>query len=104
MGGIPENRKRIFGRLQSLISELYPESSLSMWWRMPTWKSEKGWVSLANQKNYVSLYTNGARNLSEFKAAHPEIKTGTGCINFREKDTIPEEAVKQVIRHAMEQD
>lgn len=83
---------------------MYPEAEAVMWYRMPTWRQGKGWVSLANQKHYVSLYTNGARNLKEFKRDFPGIKTGTGCINFREKDELPEEGVRRVIRHAMEQD
>ena len=35
------------------------------------------------------------------KKKHPKYKTGKGCINFREKDEIPEKDVKAVIRHAI---
>jgi hypothetical protein len=33
---------------------------------------------LTNQKHHVSLYTNGARHIAEFKAQYPRVKTGTG--------------------------
>jgi hypothetical protein len=53
-------------------------------------------------KQGVSLYTNGRHNLNQFKALHPHIKTGTGCINLRITDEVPEDALRDVIRHAIE--
>lgn len=61
-----------------------------------------GWVAIANQKNYVSLYTCSALHLVTFKAAYPGYKTGKGCINFRANDEIPMAAIENVIRHAIE--
>jgi uncharacterized DUF497 family protein len=58
-------------------------------------------VALANQKHYVSLYTNGAHHIGEFKAEYPRIKTGTGCINLKLTDPFPAAALKKVIRHAI---
>ena len=69
---------------------------------MPTYRAKDGWVALANQKNYVSLYTCGSHHLVEFKKKHPDIKTGKGCINFKETDPIPVAAMKKVITHAIE--
>ena len=73
-----------------------------MSYRMPTYTSGQGWVALANQKQYVSLYTCGAQHLTEFKKQYPTIKTGVGCINFKPADRIPVSAVRKVIRHAMQ--
>jgi uncharacterized protein YdhG (YjbR/CyaY superfamily) len=99
---IPEERKPLFNKLKSLILELYPDAEVKMWYRMPTFKVKSGWVALANQKHYVSLYTNSAEHIRKFKAKYPTIKTGTACLNLRLKDPIPEDAIKGVIEHAME--
>lgn len=99
----PENRRRIIDKLHDLIIGLYPDAEIVMWYRMPTYKAKGGWVALANQKHYVSLYTCDPRHIAEFKAGYPTIKTGKACINLRETDPIPSAALKKVIRHAIEQ-
>ena len=73
-----------------------------MSYRMPTYRAKDGWVALANQKRYVSLYTCGAHHLVEFKVKCPGIGTGRGCINFKVTDPVPGTALRQVIRHAIE--
>jgi uncharacterized protein YdhG (YjbR/CyaY superfamily) len=102
LAAVPKERKPLVNRLHELIVELYPDAEIDMSYRMPTYKAEEGWVALANQKQYVSLYTCGAHHLAEFKSKHPKIKTGKGCINFKQSDTVPVAAVKKVIRHAIE--
>ena len=99
---VPEERKCLVDQLHSLIVGLYPHAQIDMSYRMPTYKSGDGWVALANQKHYVSLYTCGAHHLAGFKKQHPSIKTGKGCINFKPADPLPEAALKKVIRHAIE--
>ena len=59
-------------------------------------------MALANQKHYLSLYTCAPAHIAEFKARHPGIKTGKGCINFRDRDPLPLEDIAQVVRHAIE--
>ena len=61
-----------------------------------------GWVAIANQKHYVSLYTCGYHHIEDFKNAYPKVRTGKGCINFREKDELPLDALADVVRHAIE--
>ena len=102
LAAVPENRKPLVERLHGLIVRLYPEVAIDMSYRMPTYKVGDGWVALANQKRYVSLYTCGAHHLAAFKKNYPGIKTGTGCINFRLSDEVADEAIEQVIEHAIE--
>lgn len=87
--------------LHNLIVECFPDVSIDMKYKMPTYTHGEGWVAIANQKSYVSLYTCSAAHLETFKARHPDVKTGKGCINFRAKDEIPVADVKEVVRHAM---
>jgi uncharacterized protein YdhG (YjbR/CyaY superfamily) len=99
--GIPESRKLLVAKLHSLIMKRFPNAELTMKYKMPTYALGEGWVAVANQKNYVSLYTCGVAHLVEFRKAYPQYRTGTGCINFRETQEIPEAAVTRVIEHAM---
>jgi uncharacterized protein YdhG (YjbR/CyaY superfamily) len=100
---VPQDRKPIVEKLHKLIVGLYPRAKVDMSNRMPTYKAKDGWVAIANQKRYVSLYTCGAHHIAGFKEKYPGIRTGKGCINFKVTDQIPVTAVKAVIRHAIEQ-
>ena len=99
---VPEDRKPLFDRLRALILRLYPDATLTLSYGVPTFRTKTGWVALGYWKSGVSLYTNGLHNISAFKIAHPDIRTGKGSINFRLGDDMPSEAVENVIRHAME--
>lgn len=97
----PESRRKILQVIHTLIVEAFPEVTLDMKYKMPTYHQADGWVAIANQKNYVSLYTCGYHHIKDFKERHPAIKTGKGCINFKETDVLPKNDLKQVISHAM---
>lgn len=99
---VPAARSERFNSIHSLILSLYPDAVVDLSYRMPTYKSGEGWVALANQKQYISLYTCGYHHIEAFKQQHPGIKTGKGCINFRDKDALPMDDIKQVIRHAIQ--
>lgn len=99
---VPENRRERVESLHRIITELYPDIAISMQYRMPTYRHGDGWVALANQKHYVSLYTCAASHLESFRQRHPELRTGKGCINFRARDEVPAAAVREVVRHAIE--
>ena len=99
---IPAERNERFQTLHSLIITLYPEAEVDLTYKMPTYKVGKGWVALANQKNYISLYTCGYHHIESFKKNHPKIKTGKGCINFRDKDPLPVKDIQEVVKHAIE--
>ena len=99
---VPPTRQTMLQKLHELISELYPAATLDMHYRMPTYRHGEGWVAIANQKHYVSLYTCGYHHIEAFKRAHPGVRTGKGCINFREKDELPLDDLREVVRHAMD--
>ena len=99
---IPDARAARFSAIRDLIRRQYPDAVESMRYRMPTFEVGEGWVALANQKQYISLYTCSAEHLESFRQLHPEIKTGKGCINFRDRDDIPLDSIVSVIESAME--
>lgn len=95
------SRRQRLDALHNAIIECFPDVQIDLKYNMPSYSYGKGWVAIANQKNYVSLYTCGESHLAEFKKRHPDFKTGKGCINFRAKDTLPIDDIKRVIRHAI---
>lgn len=99
---LPAERRPLYHTLHTLIMSLYPKADLVMWYNLPTYKAKSGWVALANQASYVSLYTNGASHIAEFKTQYPRIKTGKACINFKPTDPVPVAAIKKVVKHAIE--
>ncbi len=102
LDSITDDRKPLVQQLHALIVGLYPDAEIDMSYRMPTYKVKDGWVAIANQKRYVSLYTCGAHHIADFKKIHPHIRTGAGCINLKVTDQVPVPALKRVIKHAIE--
>lgn len=99
---IPDQRLDRYKSIHNMIMKLYPDATVDMSYRMPTYKAGDGWVALANQKNYISLYTCGASHIESYKQKHPQQKTGKGCINFRARDEIHYRDLEVVIKHAIE--
>jgi len=99
---IPGHRIERFTSILNLIREMYPDASESMKYHMPTFESDAGWIAIGNKKNYISVYTCMEKHITPFKALYPEVKTGKGCINLRDKDVISLAGLKPVIKSAME--
>jgi len=99
---LPADRRQSVLELHHLVVSSVEGLTVNLAYRMPTYRRGDGWVALANQKNYISLYTCSAEHLAEFKARHPDIKTGKGCINFQPGRKIPFEDLRAVIVHAIE--
>ncbi|MFG0248620.1 MAG: iron chaperone [Phycisphaeraceae bacterium JB051] len=99
---IPQQRRQRFDTLMQLIVDAYLDATVDMQYRMPTFhNADKGWCALANQKHYISLYTCGPKNISDFKTKHPQIKCGKGCINLTDTVELPLADLKLVIDNAM---
>jgi uncharacterized protein YdhG (YjbR/CyaY superfamily) len=98
---IPQPRHGRFMSIHELILRLYPDASIDMSYRMPTYRIGDGWIALANQKQYISLYTCSAFHIEPYKQKHPQQKTGKGCINFSDRDEIHYDDLETVIRHAV---
>lgn len=54
-------------------------------------------VSFASQKNYLSIYFSNRDVLAPLVAANPKIQRQTGCVNVRDRVTIPNEALYEAI-------
>ena len=87
--------------LHQLILKIFPDATVDMRYKMPTYHHGDVWIALANQKHYVSLYTCSAYPLEIFKSKHPKIKTGKGCINFKPNNVLPLDDIQVVIERAI---
>ncbi|NMH60000.1 iron chaperone [Alteromonas ponticola] len=83
------------------ITALYPDVVASLEYKMPTFRTENGWVAVANQKNYISFYTCSAEHIADFKKQYPSVKTGKGCINFKDSDEMDVNALENAIHSAL---
>ena len=99
---VPGDRREKIDSLDQIITRLFPGIHVDMKYKMPTYQWADGWVAIANQKNYVSLCTCGYHHIEAFKQQHPGIKTGKGCINFRDRDDLPVADIEAVVQHAIE--
>ncbi|MCP5052322.1 MAG: DUF1801 domain-containing protein [bacterium] len=96
-----EDRRTKAMDVHRLVLELYPDAVVSMKYRMPTYESETGWVAIANQKNYWSVYTCSSDKIQVYIDKNSGTKHGKGCLNFRKKDAIDMESMQSVIRNSM---
>ena len=101
LDALSEQRSQRLVSIHKRIVKLFPEAEVSMKYKMPTYMLETGWLSIGNQKNYISVYTCGAHHLAGFREKHPQIKGGKGCLNFKDKVEIPLDDLEEVIRHAL---
>lgn len=99
---LPIERVTTLRSIIDLILRLYPDAEASMKYKMPTFSVGDGWVAVANQKHYISLYTCDYSHIKAFKEKHPKIKTGKGCINFKPSAELPVGDIELVIKHAIE--
>ena len=93
-------RQRVLSIIQA-IEAAYPAVQPSLKYKMPTFELGHNWIAVGNQKRYISVYTCAAVHLVEFKRRCPHIKTGTGCINFKDTDVIDYNALAAVISSAL---
>ena len=60
-------------------------------------------VYLGQWKGGVSLHAISGELIEEFRQRHPAIKTGKGSLNFRLTDELPETAIRDIIKRAIDQ-
>ncbi len=53
---------------------MVPAANIRIKYGMPTFEMNSGWVAVANQKNYVSLYTCSPDHIAPYREKHPDAK------------------------------
>ena len=96
INSLPQQRRERVLALQKMILDVAPDATLDMHYKMPTYHVGDQWVAMASQKFYISLYTCKRENIENFRNACPEIRTGQGCINFKDTDKLAEGAIRKL--------
>ncbi len=94
-------RSEMFRELFELIASFDDAVEVTMLYKMPTFQLRDGWVALANQKSYISLYTCDRRHIESYCTKHPEVKAGKGCLNFRNGDSLYKADLLEVVASAL---
>lgn len=98
---VPEARRERALALHGLILSLFPQAAVSLEHRMPTYRLGEEWVAWASQKRHLALYTCSEERIAGFRARHPEIDAGKGCLRFRDSQRLPLADLAQVVRTAL---
>jgi uncharacterized protein YdhG (YjbR/CyaY superfamily) len=98
---VPPGRRVRLLRLEALVRRVFPDAALTFRYKMPTFERAGRWMSIANQKQYISVRTCGEEAIARFIAKHPGIRHGRGCLNLRDEDVIPWKDMGVVVRAAL---
>jgi len=58
-------------------------------YKMPTFEKGDNWVSIANQKHYVSVYFCSEELIADIKVNYPKLSYGKGCVRIKDNQDIP---------------
>ncbi len=112
---LPNDRKKILTVLDNLIKKtapsLKPVFSYNMlgygFFKYRNYKNEIiDWptISLANQKNYISLYIcsleNGEYIAEKYKSKLGKVSVGKSCIRFKKMEDLNTDELKKIIKIA----
>ncbi|HJS37096.1 MAG TPA: DUF1801 domain-containing protein [Burkholderiales bacterium] len=98
---VPEARRERALALHGLILSLFPQAAISMEHRMPTYRLGEDYVAWASQKRHLALYTCSEARIAGFRARHPEVSAGKGCLRFRDSQRLPLADLAQVVKNAL---
>lgn len=101
---VPAARRERALALHGLILSLFPQAQASLEYRMPTYRLGGEWVAWASQKRHLSLYTCSEERIAGFRARHPEVDAGKGCLRFRDGERLPLADLAQVVKSALAPD
>ncbi len=86
---VADERKNLADKIHAYLTKEIPDLATQISWGMPTYKLGKQWISMNYNKLGVVLYSCRTDLVGRFKAQHPELKTGKGCIHLNLKKPIP---------------
>lgn len=98
---VPEARRERALALHGLILSLFPQAAISMEHRMPTYRLGANFIAWASQKRHLALYTCSEARIAGFRARHPEVSAGKGCLRFRDSQRLPLADLAQVVKNAL---
>lgn len=104
MEKVPLDRRERILEIIGHIKRWCREATVTMRYKMPTIEKDGNWVAVANQKNYISVYTCSPEHIAPYIEKHQDTRHGKGCLNFRDTDEIRYDDLKTVVSSALNRD
>jgi len=98
---VPQARRERALALHGLIVSLFPQAEASLAYRMPTYRLGTNFIAWGNMKRHLAVYTCSAERIAGFRARHPEVQGGQGCLRFRDSQRLPLADLALVVRNAL---
>lgn len=83
------------------ILSVAPDAGVSFPYKMPSFSTPAGGLSIGNQKNYVCVYFCGPELIQNIRDKHPDLDCGVGCVRIRDTQTLPLRELKVSARKAL---
>jgi len=101
---IPAATRPLFDRLHRLIVEAYPDVTIVLSYKMPTYRRGSRRLFVGAWKHGVSVYGWDEGRDAGFIARHPGLKTSTGTIRLRPADAehISDDELRDLVRGALD--
>ena len=105
LAAIPAERRPHIETLRALIKRAVPQATEGIEYGMLGYAiAGRPFVSLASQKNYLSLYLCDLYSQPALKKKYEKklagLKMGKSCINFSSVDELPLDAIEAILREA----
>jgi uncharacterized protein YdhG (YjbR/CyaY superfamily) len=99
----PEQRA-LFDRVHALIGREYPEASVVISYKMPTYRVGERSLIVGAWKHGLSFYGWDADHDGGFTARHPDLVNDKGTIRIRPEDAadIPDDELRALVRGALD--
>lgn len=99
----PEHRP-LFDRIHGLVQAVHPDASVTLSYRMPTYKVGKRRLFVGVWKHGISMYGWKKDEAASFVERHPTTKTSTGTIRLRPEDfaDVSDDELCDLIRAALD--
>jgi uncharacterized protein YdhG (YjbR/CyaY superfamily) len=83
---LPPEHRVLFDRIHQVILDACPDATITLSYKMPTYKVGSRRLHLGAWKHGVSIYGWKRQGDAGFTARHPELHTSTGTIQLRPDD------------------
>ena len=98
---VPEARLDRLRLIEAAIRKVAPAAVASLDYKLPTFKTESGWIACGDQKHYISVYTCSEEKLEPYLKAYPKSNCGKGCLRFKDSEEIDFAVLSKVIEKAL---
>jgi uncharacterized protein YdhG (YjbR/CyaY superfamily) len=101
---MPPEHRHLFDRVHRVVTEVHPEASLVLSYKMPTYKIGKRRLYVGAWKHGISVYGWKQGKVAAFTSHHPQMKTSKGTIQLRPEDSpaVSDDDLKSLVCAALD--